>query len=85
MVKLVDTIPSEEEIIEQQKIENCDNLKFISVNDPTTTNTLYNSRFTIEKIGQRNKVFIWWVAMTTIQLMNQLWKFANTNTGKVVV
>ena len=56
MVKLVDTIPSEEEIIEQEKIENCDNLKFISVNDPTTTNTLYNSRFTIEKIGQRNKV-----------------------------
>lgn len=56
MVKLVDRYPSEEEIEEQKKLENCDNLKFVCVNDPNNTIKLYNSRFTIEQIGQRNKV-----------------------------
>ena len=56
MVKLVDRMPSAEEILQQQKDENCDNLKFICLNDPTNIDKLYNSRFTIEQIGQRNKV-----------------------------
>lgn len=56
MVKLVDRMPSEEEILQQQKDENCDNLKFICLNDPANIDKLYNSRFTIEQIGQRNKV-----------------------------
>lgn len=56
MVKLVDRMPTEEEILQQQKEENCDNLKFICLNDPANIDKLYNSRFTIEQIGQRNKV-----------------------------
>lgn len=56
MVKLVDIYPTQEEIDKQKEEENCDNLKFICVNDPKNKTPLYNSRFTIEKIGQRNKV-----------------------------
>lgn len=56
MVKLVDRMPSAEEILQQQKDENCDNLKFICLNDPANIDKLYNSRFTIEQIGQRNLV-----------------------------
>ena len=56
MVKLVDRMPTPEEVIQQQQEENCDNLKFICLNDPANIDKLYNSRFTIEQIGQRNKI-----------------------------
>lgn len=56
MVKLVDRMPSTEEILQQQKDENCDNLKFVCLNDPANIDKLYNSRFTIEQIGQRNAI-----------------------------
>lgn len=56
MVKLVDRMPTQEEIINQQMEENCDNIKFICLNDPANIDKLYNSRFTIEQIGQRNKI-----------------------------
>lgn len=56
MVKLVDRMPTPEEVLQQQIDENCDNLKFICLNDPANIDKLYNSRFTIEQIGQRNKV-----------------------------
>lgn len=56
MVKLVDRMPSAAEIAEQQKLENCDNLKFVCLNDPSSDTQLYNSRFSIQQIGQRNKV-----------------------------
>ena len=56
MVKLVDTIPTDEEIVVEKEKENCDNLKFICVNDPANIDDLYNSRMTIEKIGRRNEI-----------------------------
>ncbi len=56
MVKLVDTIPTAAEIAAQKEEENCDNLKFICVNDPNNIDDLYNSQMTVEKIGRRNKV-----------------------------
>ena len=56
MVKLVDTIPTDEEIVVEKEKENCDNLKFICVNDPVNIDDLYNSQMTIEKIGRRNEI-----------------------------
>ena len=56
MVKLVDVMPSDEEIAKQKKEENCDNLKFICVNDPDNIDSLYNSQMTVEKIGRRNEI-----------------------------
>ena len=56
MVKLVDTIPTDEEIVVEKEKENCDNLKFICVNDPANIDDLYNSQMTIEKIGRRNEI-----------------------------
>ena len=56
MVKLVDTIPTAAEIAVQKEEENCDNLKFICVNDPNNIDDLYNSQMTVEKIGRRNEV-----------------------------
>lgn len=54
MVKLVDTIPTDDEIATQKTEENCDNLKFICVNDPDNIDSLYSSQMTVEKIGRRN-------------------------------
>lgn len=56
MVKLVDVVPTDKEIVEQKKTENCDNLKFICVNDPANIDSLYNSQLTVEKIGRRNEI-----------------------------
>lgn len=39
-----------------KEIEGCDNLKYIVVTDPKDLTNLYNSRFTIDKIGRRNLV-----------------------------
>lgn len=56
MVKFVDIMPSQSEIEADKMAENCDNLKYIVVNDPTDLTGLYNSRFTIDQIGRRNDV-----------------------------
>lgn len=57
MVKFVDVMPSNAQIEADKITENCDNLKYIVVNDPTDLTGLYESRFTIDKIGRRNKIF----------------------------
>lgn len=56
MAKFVDTLPIDEQIAADKISEGCDNLEYIVVNDPKRTDTLYNSRFTIDKIGRRNLV-----------------------------
>lgn len=56
MVKLVDVMPTADEIKKQKEEENCDNLKFICVNDPANIDSLYNSQMTVEKIGRRNEI-----------------------------
>lgn len=56
MVKFVDIMPTEAEIAQDKVTENCDNLKYVVVNDPTDLTGLYNSRFTIDQIGRRNEI-----------------------------
>ena len=56
MVMLVDKQPTEEELKEYKRDEACNNLKFISLEESTGSITEANPRFTIEKIGRRNKV-----------------------------
>lgn len=56
MVKFIDIMPSDSEIATDKVSENCDNLKYIVVNDPTDLTGLYNSRFTINQIGRRNEI-----------------------------
>lgn len=56
MAKFVDKMPTDAEIERDKEIEGCDNLKYIVVTDPNDLTNLYNSRFTIDKIGRRNLV-----------------------------
>lgn len=56
MVKFVDKMPSSSEIEKDKDIEGCDNLEYVVVKDPKDLTNLYNSRFTIDKIGRRNLV-----------------------------
>jgi hypothetical protein len=56
MVKLVSQTPSDSEIETQKEEENCDNLKFICMDDPSNLDDLYNSQMTVEKIGRRNEI-----------------------------
>lgn len=56
MVMLVDKQPTEEELKEYKRDEACNNIKFISLEESTGSITEANPRFTIEKIGRRNKV-----------------------------
>lgn len=56
MVMLVDKQPTEEEFKKYKRDEACNNIKFISLEESTGSITEANPRFTIEKIGRRNKV-----------------------------
>lgn len=56
MVMLVDKQPTEEELKKYKRDEACNNIKFISLEESTGSITEANPRFTIEKIGRRNKV-----------------------------
>lgn len=56
MVMLVDKQPTEEELKKYKRDEACNNIKFISLEKSTSSITETNPRFTIEKIGRRNKV-----------------------------
>lgn len=56
MVMLVDKQPTEEEFKKYKRDEACNNIKFISLEESTGYITEANPRFTIEKIGRRNKV-----------------------------
>jgi hypothetical protein len=56
MVMLVDKQPTEEELKKYKRDEACNNIKFISLEESTDSITEANPRFTIEKIGRRNKV-----------------------------
>lgn len=56
MAKFVDSEPTASQIAQDKIDESCDNLEYIVVNDPTDLTGLYNSRFTIDKIGRRNLI-----------------------------
>ena len=56
MAKFVDKMPSDTEIEADKKAESCDNLEYVVVTDPKDLTNLYNSRFTIDRIGRRNLV-----------------------------
>lgn len=56
MAKFVDSVPSENQQDADKKSENCDNLKYVAVTNPTDFSGSYNSRMTIEKIGRRNEI-----------------------------
>lgn len=56
MVKLVDTIPTGDALKKEKTDENCDNLEYVCVTDPSTIDDLYNAKFSIEKIGRRNLI-----------------------------
>ena len=56
MVMLVDKQPTKEELKKYKRDEACNNIKFISLEESTGSITEANPRFTIEKIGRRNKV-----------------------------
>ena len=56
MAKLVDEIPSDDEIAAQKEEDGCDNMAFICVNDPDNIDDLYNARLSIEKIGRRTEI-----------------------------
>lgn len=56
MVMLVDKQPTEDELKKYKRDEACNNIKFISLEESTGSITEANPRFTIEKIGRRNKV-----------------------------
>ena len=57
MTFLVSKIPTEKEIEQAKEDEACNNIKYICLTDDNVNlNTQANPRFTIEKIGRRNKV-----------------------------
>lgn len=56
MVMLVDKQPTEEEIKQAKIKEGCNNLKFISLEENTGSISEANPRFTIDRIGRRNKI-----------------------------
>lgn len=56
MAKFVDSEPTASQIAQDKIDEACDNLEYVIVNDPTDLTGLYNSRFTIDKIGRRNLI-----------------------------
>lgn len=56
MTKFVNVMPSATEIATDKINEACDNIEYVVVNDPNRIDELYNSRFTIDKIGRRNLV-----------------------------
>lgn len=57
MAFLVSKMPTEKEIAQAKETEACNNIKYICLTDDNVNlNTQANPRFTIEKIGRRNKV-----------------------------
>ena len=57
MAFLVSKMPTEKEIAQAKEAEACNNIKYICLTDDNVNlNTQANPRFTIEKIGRRNKV-----------------------------
>lgn len=57
MTFLVSKMPTEKEIEQAKEDEACNNIKYICLTDDNVNlNTQANPRFTIEKIGRRNKV-----------------------------
>lgn len=57
MAFLVSKMPTEKEIAQAKETEACNNIKYICLTDDNVSlNTQANPRFTIEKIGRRNKV-----------------------------
>lgn len=56
MALLVDKEPTEEELKKYKRDEACNNIKFISLGKSSGSITEMNPRFTIDKIGRRNKV-----------------------------
>lgn len=56
MVMLVDKQPTEEEIKQAKIKEGCNNLKFVSLEENTGSISEANPRFTIDRIGRRNKI-----------------------------
>lgn len=58
MAFLVSKMPTEKEIAQAKETEACNNIKYICLTDDNVNlNTQANPRFTIEKIGRRNKVY----------------------------
>lgn len=58
MAFLVSKMPTEKEITQAKETEACNNIKYICLTDDNVNlNTQANPRFTIEKIGRRNKVY----------------------------
>lgn len=56
MAKLVDKIPTGDDLKKEKEDENCDNLEYVCVNDQKNIDDLYNAKFSIEKIGRRNEI-----------------------------
>lgn len=56
MVILTDNPPTGDALAQAKIDEACDVLEFVSTKDPTDTTGMYQSPFTIEKIGRRNNI-----------------------------
>lgn len=56
MVKLVDVMPSDAQIASDRTAENCDNISYVCTSNPEEYDEFHESRFSIERIGRRNKV-----------------------------
>ena len=56
MLILTDNPPTGDALAQAKIDEACDVLEFVSTKDPTDTTGMYQSPFTIEKIGRRNNI-----------------------------